>query len=101
MEKIKMITRCAPGVLEVEMGLPVEQPQTEAERAKLRKSKGPRAFDSRLTRLDEATVANLNDSTRAKLDSANEAIQKRKLEEAHAKHSELFKGLAGTAGGKR
>jgi hypothetical protein len=93
MEKINMVTRMAPGVLEVEMGAPVVAPQEAAERAKMRKSRGPRALDSRMSELDASTTANLNEETRAKLKAANDAIVMRKLQEAHLNHGEMFKGL--------
>jgi hypothetical protein len=93
MERIKMITRCAPGVLEVEMGLPMVAPMTEAERAKLRKSRGPRAIDSRMTQLDATTTENLTEETRAKLKAANEAILLKRLEATHYTHGEEFKDM--------
>ena len=100
MEKVNMITRCAPGVLDVEMGLPMVAPMTEAERARLRKSRGPRALDSRMTELDASTIANLNEETKAKLKASNEAILRKRLEAKHMTHGDEFKGMAGGWGGR-
>ena len=100
MEKVNMITRCAPGVLDVEMGLPMVAPMTEAERARLRKSRGPRALDSRMTELDASTTANLNDEAKAKLKAANEAILRKKLEAKHMTHGDEFGSLGAGRGGR-
>jgi hypothetical protein len=57
------------------------------QRAKQRKSRGPRAMDSRMTDLDASTTANLNAETLAKVTKANDAVVQRKLKEAHMNHA--------------
>jgi hypothetical protein len=92
MEKIKMITRMAPGTLDVEMGAPVVVPMSIAERANLRKSRGPRALDSRKVQLDASTIAHLDEETRAKVTREQDKLVKKKLQEEHLKHHLTQKG---------
>ena len=81
-----------PGTLDTEMVPAKQEPQTADERAKERRKRGPRALDSRLTKMDEESNAHLNPEQREKKAKAARDIVMKTLRNQHLRHDDKSKG---------